>query len=571
MASAQLEQSRVLQEELTCPVCLDLYRDPHLLPCGHNFCKTCLDHLKQQSERGRFRCPECRDNHRCGTAFQKNFKLANIADDYRHRRKATTSAPAALKSRELLPSSLAAPQVRCLFAVPCDYCPTVTAVASHISDGRGGSSTASVSQKGEGKQEAAATAPMFAVKTCLKCEVSMCQEHVKPHLELPVFCEHPLTEPINDFWKRKCPYHDEIYRYYCMDDKVCVCNACTIEGEHSGHTMKTLKNAMKDLKVTLDKQLYRVERKYSMAEKKLQEQKEKERQNKVATANAFGNWWYHLKFLRLIFCSLGFSGFSCFEYTVLKKLNVEMMTTCNKYPVIFHLFPRIIILLKKFMDDSEQCLTRLGDEMKGKVLGFIMRLQECTRTHCDTNGPAIQKNIFKIGQDQARLQEVRCGIESLMQENDPFRFIEAYKTTGKQCRRQLRKNMFYPEYVDMETEVLVAMMEEEMRKFLDDELPCHIVASIHSLCHLSDVEEEEEQEENEEEAAEEDDEDLDDSSEEEMRSDGEDEEDEEEDEGHDQSDLGDDLYSPGEEDEDEEEEEDNDEDGEEEDEEERGV
>lgn len=33
--------------------------------------------------------------------------------------------------------------------------------------------------------------------------------------------------------------------------------------------------------VTLDKQLYRVERKYSMAEKKLQEQKEKERQNKV--------------------------------------------------------------------------------------------------------------------------------------------------------------------------------------------------------------------------------------------------------------------------------------------------
>lgn len=32
---------------------------------------------------------------------------------------------------------------------------------------------------------------------------------------------------------------------------------------------------------SLDKQLYRVERKYSMAERKLQEQKEKERQNKV--------------------------------------------------------------------------------------------------------------------------------------------------------------------------------------------------------------------------------------------------------------------------------------------------
>ncbi|XP_029310683.1 E3 ubiquitin/ISG15 ligase TRIM25-like [Cottoperca gobio] len=517
MASAQSEQSSVLQEELTCPVCLDLYRDPHLLPCGHNFCKNCLDRLRRQADRGRFRCPECRDSHRCGTNFQKNFKLANIADDYRHRSRATTAAAAAaaLKSRELLSSSLSVHQARSLFAVPCDYCPSVAAEASGISAVADESSAASVSLEGDDKQEAAAAAAaaasMFAVKTCLKCEVSMCQEHVKPHLELPAFREHPLTEPMNDFWKRKCPYHDEIYRYYCMDDKMCVCNACTIEGGHSGHTIKTLKNTMKDLKGTLDKQLYRVERKYSMAEKKLQEQKEKERQN------------------------------------------------------------------KKFMDDSEQCLTRLGEDMKAKVLHFVTKLQECARTHCDTNGPAIQKNISRICQDQARLQEVRCGIENLMQESDPFRFIEAYKTTGKQCRRQLRKNMFYPEYVDMETEVLGVMMEEEMRKFLDEELPCHIVAAINSLCHLSDLEEEEDQEENEEEAVEEEDDD-DDSSVEEMRSEGEEEEEEdeeeeeEEEEGQTDSALAYRLYSLGEEEEEEEEEdEEEDEDGEEDDEEERGV
>lgn len=111
------------------------------------------------------------------------------------------------------------------------------------------------------------------------------------------------------------------------------------------------------------------------------------------------------------------------------------------------------------MDDSDQSLTRLGEDLKAKVLRFISRLRGCSRTHWDTNGPAIQKNISRICQDQARLQEVRCGIESLMQENDPFRFIEvglstqavpqtaflsvfinewvfsffqAYKTTGKQ-------------------------------------------------------------------------------------------------------------------------------------------
>lgn len=220
MASAQSEQSSVLQEELTCPVCLDLYRDPHLLPCGHNFCKTCLDRLKRQADRGRFRCPECRDSHRCGTNFQKNFKLANIADDYRHRRRATTLAATALKSRELLTSSLPSQQARSVFAVPCDYCPSVAAEASGTSgDGP------SVSQEGGDKQEpAAAAASMFAVKTCLKCEVSMCQEHVKPHLELPAFREHPLTEPMNDFWKRKCPDHDEIYRYEACEHIYCSVN-----------------------------------------------------------------------------------------------------------------------------------------------------------------------------------------------------------------------------------------------------------------------------------------------------------------------------------------------------------
>ncbi|CAL1591138.1 unnamed protein product [Knipowitschia caucasica] len=477
MASAQ---SSVLQEELTCPVCLDLYRDPHLLPCGHNFCKNCLERLKRQAERGRFRCPECRDSHRCSGSFQKNFKLANIADDYRHRRRQSASAGAVRAREDVCVTTL--PSRAVCTTVSCDYCPQEAAEANAVEcKGAEGAGCSLALEEGDvGKR--------FAVKTCLKCEVSMCQEHVKPHLELPAFREHPLAEPMCDFWKRKCPEHDEVYRYYCMDDKVCVCNACTIEGGHSGHTIKTLKNTMKDLKVSLDKQMYRVERKFSLAEKKLQEQKEKERQN------------------------------------------------------------------KRFMEDSDQSLTRLGEELKAKVLRFIGRLKQSSRAQWDTNGPTIQINISRIGQDKARLQEVRCGLETLLQENDPFRFIQAYKTTGKQCRRQLRKDLFYPEYVDMETEVLGVMMEDEMRKFLDEELPCHITAAINSLCHVSDLEEEEEEaDDDDDDAAEEEDDDdddfLDDSSEEELRSEG----DEEEEDGLDHTDLEDGAYSPEEEEEEEEE------------------
>lgn len=206
------EQARILQEDLTCPVCLEVYRNPYLLSCGHNFCKTCLDNVKRQGERGRYRCPECRESHRCSAPVQKNLKLASISDNYRQRHRGGAGAGSRDSKPRGLNTSLSAMQIRGACAVPCDYCPAGTASAS------GGASDGQEDGDKEGatKEEAGggggAAAPTFAVKTCLKCEVSMCQEHVKPHLELPAFRGHPLTEPVNDFWKRKCPDHEEMYQ-----------------------------------------------------------------------------------------------------------------------------------------------------------------------------------------------------------------------------------------------------------------------------------------------------------------------------------------------------------------------
>ncbi|MEQ2187547.1 hypothetical protein GOODEAATRI_005810 [Goodea atripinnis] len=89
------------------------------------------------------------------------------------------------------------------------------------------------------------------------------------------------------------------------------------------------------------------------------------------------------------------------------------------------------------MDDAEHCLTLLEDEMKSRVQRLILTLREFTRTQCETNGSAIQKNISRICQDQARLNEVRCGIESLMQENDAFRFVEPKKKKDKTQMKQM--------------------------------------------------------------------------------------------------------------------------------------
>ncbi|XP_075268251.1 E3 ubiquitin-protein ligase TRIM11-like isoform X4 [Opisthocomus hoazin] len=66
-----------LQEETTCAVCLDFFRDPvMLLACGHNFCRRCLDRCSAAAA-GAGCCPQCRlPFPRDG--FRPNRQLANV-------------------------------------------------------------------------------------------------------------------------------------------------------------------------------------------------------------------------------------------------------------------------------------------------------------------------------------------------------------------------------------------------------------------------------------------------------------------------------------------------------------
>ncbi|CAF0879676.1 unnamed protein product, partial [Brachionus calyciflorus] len=52
-----------LQQRLICPVCLDRYKQPKLLPCQHTFCLSpCLNNLADRVT-NRIKCPECRTIH----------------------------------------------------------------------------------------------------------------------------------------------------------------------------------------------------------------------------------------------------------------------------------------------------------------------------------------------------------------------------------------------------------------------------------------------------------------------------------------------------------------------------
>ncbi|XP_034532264.1 tripartite motif-containing protein 16 isoform X1 [Notolabrus celidotus] len=105
-----------------------------------------------------------------------------------------------------------------------------------------------------------------ARKTCMKCEISMCVQHLQAHLTTPVLLQtHPLTEPIASadgglVGTTKCPQHGKLLEYYCLDDLICVCVSCAIEDQHRLHNMKTFSTAHKELreKVTAEQQALQV-------------------------------------------------------------------------------------------------------------------------------------------------------------------------------------------------------------------------------------------------------------------------------------------------------------------------
>lgn len=91
-----------------------------------------------------------------------------------------------------------------------------------------------------------------AVKTCLVCGASMCTEHLRPHLDSPVFQNHTLVPPMEDISTWRCQEHQEINRIYCRQCGVCVCTVCTVIGSHRDHICISIREAEREMRVSGD-------------------------------------------------------------------------------------------------------------------------------------------------------------------------------------------------------------------------------------------------------------------------------------------------------------------------------
>lgn len=178
----------MLEDQVLCPICLEVFCNPVTTACGHNFCMTCLqsfwDHQAAMGET--HYCPQCREMFATRPHLSKNVILGEMV--------ACFTQAKGQASRPLW--KLAGPR-----DVPCDFCSP---------------------QK------------LRSVKSCLQCMASLCEKHLRSHFEDEVFQDHQLLEPVWDLKTRLCRKHRKLRRLYCRTEGSCVCGACLLE-EHKNH------------------------------------------------------------------------------------------------------------------------------------------------------------------------------------------------------------------------------------------------------------------------------------------------------------------------------------------------
>uniref|UniRef100_A0A087YJD9 Uncharacterized protein n=1 Tax=Poecilia formosa TaxID=48698 RepID=A0A087YJD9_POEFO len=176
-----------MDSQVSCCICLDLLKDPVTIPCGHSYCMNCIKDLwDRKDQKGIYSCLHCKKTFTLRPALKKNTMPEQLVED--------------TKKTELKD----APADRCYPGhedVTCDIC--------------------------TGKK-------MKAVKSCLVCLVSYCENHLQPHYDVAQFKKHKLVNPSKKLEEHICSHHDEVMKIFCRTDQKCICYLCLMD-EHKGH------------------------------------------------------------------------------------------------------------------------------------------------------------------------------------------------------------------------------------------------------------------------------------------------------------------------------------------------
>ncbi|XP_049334982.1 tripartite motif-containing protein 29-like isoform X2 [Astyanax mexicanus] len=223
MAEASIS---VDQDQFSCQVCLDLLKDPVTINCGHSYCVVCINGCwDQEDQRGVYSCPQCRETFTPRPVLRRNNMLAEVVEK--------------LKKTEVRAASPA----HCYAGagdVECDFC--------------------------TGRKRKAS-------ESCLMCLASLCETHLKPHLEIPALKRHKLVKACTRLQEKICSQHDKLVEMYCRTDQTCICYMCMIS-EHKGHDSVPVVEERANKRSKLEKEQKKSQQKLQEKEKNLQKMKQ---------------------------------------------------------------------------------------------------------------------------------------------------------------------------------------------------------------------------------------------------------------------------------------------------------
>ncbi|XP_037610615.1 E3 ubiquitin-protein ligase TRIM21-like [Sebastes umbrosus] len=196
--------SLLSEEQLRCPICLDVSTRPVSTPCGHNFCMSCItsywDNIPVSL------CPFCKETFERRPDLKVNTFISQLASQFM-----------SLQVTDDHIRSLAQQQARCGGAVLCDICTDT-------------------------QQD--------AVKSCLECLTSYCDVHLEPHHRVAGLKRHTLVEPLASLEDRICKEHFRLLTLFCKNDEVLLCDVCT-GLRHVNHDVIPVQRAYKERKALL--------------------------------------------------------------------------------------------------------------------------------------------------------------------------------------------------------------------------------------------------------------------------------------------------------------------------------
>ncbi|XP_040914028.1 zinc finger protein RFP-like [Toxotes jaculatrix] len=188
------------KEHFLCPICLDLFNQPVSTPCGHNFCRDCIQGYWHSANLSQ--CPMCKQKFYRRPELKVNTFISEVASQFKE----------SLERKDKKEASDASQYSGHGGEVSCDVC--------------------------IGKR-------VDALKSCLDCLASFCETHLEPHHVLGTFRKHHLINPTMNMQDRVCKKHEKLLDLFCNTDRTYVCQLC-IKRDHKSHHTVSIEDESKD-------------------------------------------------------------------------------------------------------------------------------------------------------------------------------------------------------------------------------------------------------------------------------------------------------------------------------------